>query len=86
MPRMPGPKVRVVATKAVATKAIVVATVGVIGKPVVGPMPSIPMSSRGIRLISLKGINQGYLVIMSMGLMRLSQKTKFKKCSLQSMA
>ena len=45
---MPVPKVRAMATKAVAIKAVVVAMFGVVGRPVVGPMPWIPMSSRGI--------------------------------------
>ena len=40
------------------------------------------MSSRGIQLVSLKQINQDPLVIMSIGLMRLSQKTEFRNCSL----
>ena len=53
---------------------------------IVGPMPWMPMNSRGIQLICLKGINQGYLVIMSIGLTRLSLKTKFNNCSLQSIA
>ena len=38
MPRIAGPKVRVVATKAMAIKALVVAMVGFMGRPTVGPM------------------------------------------------
>ena len=72
--RMPGHEVRVVATKAMAIRDIVIVMVMVMGRPMVEPMPWIPMSSRGIQLFSLKGINQDYLVIMSIGLMRLSQK------------
>ena len=73
--RMPGHEVRVVATKAMAIRDMVIVMVMVMGRPMVEPMPWIPMSSsRGIRLFSLKGINQDYLVIMSIGLMRLSQK------------
>ena len=58
MPKMLEPRIRVVAAKAVAIKAMVVAIIGVIGRPLVDPMLWMPMSSRGIRLISLWGINQ----------------------------
>ena len=75
MHKMPGSKVRVVATKAVAIRAMVMVmvVVVVVGRPMVEPMLWMPMSGRGIRLVSLKGINQDHLVIMSIGLMRLSQ-------------
>ena len=63
-----------------ASRAMVVLMVVVMGRPIAKPMPWMPMSSRGIRLVSLKGINQNYLVII--GLMRLSQKTEFRNCSL----
>ena len=69
-------------TKAMAIRAMVMLMVMVMGRPVVEAMPWIPMSSRVMRLISLKRINQGHLVIMSIGLMRLSQKAKLKNCSL----
>ena len=82
MHKMLGLVVRVMVTKAVAIKAVVMVTVIVVGKPVVKPMPWMPMTSRGIRLISLKRIKQDHLVIMSIGLMRLSQKTEFRNCSL----
>ena len=82
MHKMPGPKVRVMVTKAMAIRAMVMVMVMVMGRPVVEPMPWMPMSSRGIQLVSLKGINQDHLVIMSIGLMRLSQKTEFRNCSL----
>ena len=81
MHKMPGPEVRVVAKKAVAIRAMVMVIVMVMGRPIVGPIPWIPMSSRGIQLVSLKGITQSHLVILSMRLMRLSQKTEFKNCS-----
>ena len=77
--KMLGPKVRVGATKARAIRAVVMVMVVVIGRSMVGPIPWIPMSSRGIQLISLKGINQSHLVIM---LTRLSQKTQFRNYSL----
>ena len=80
MHKMLGPEVRVVVTKAMAIRAMVVVMVMVMGRPMVEPMPWMPMSSRGIRLVSLKGINQDHLVIMSIGLTRLSQKTKFRNC------
>ena len=37
MPKILGPKVKVVATKAVAIKAVVVAMAGIMGRPIVGP-------------------------------------------------
>ena len=80
--KMLGPKVSVMATKATAIKAIVVAMAGVMGRSIVRLMLWMPMSSRGIWFISLKGINQGYQVIISIGLTRLSQKTEFRNCSL----
>ena len=77
MHKMPGREFRVMVTKYVAIRAMVVVMVMVMGRPVVEPMPWMPTSSRGrgIRLVSLKGISQDHLVIMSIGLMRLSQKT-----------
>ena len=80
--KIPGPKVRVMATKAMAIRAMVMVMVVVMGRPMVEPMLWMPMSSRGIRLVSFKGINQDHLVIMSIGLIRLSQKTEFRNCSL----
>ena len=77
MHKILGPKVRVMATKAMAIRAMVIVMVVAVGRPMVGPM-----ISRGIHLISLKGINQTHLVIMSIGLMRLRQKTEFRNCSL----
>ena len=77
MPKIPGPKVRVIAIK-----TVVVVMLMVIGRPMVRPMPWMPISSRAFQLTSLKGINQGYLVKMSIGLTKLSQKTKLRKCSL----
>ena len=79
---MSGPKLRVVVTKAVAIRAVVVILVMVVGRLIVEPIPWMPMSNKGIQLFSLKGINQDYLVIMSIGLTRLSQKIEFRKCSL----
>ena len=67
-----GPKGRVGATKAVAIKIMVMVMVLVMGRPIVRPMLWMPMSSSGIRLISLKEINQGYFVIMFIGLTRLT--------------
>ena len=75
MHKMPGPEVRVLATKAVAIRAMVMVIVMVVDRPVVEPMPWMPMSSKGIQIVSLKGINQDYLVIMSIRLTKLSQKT-----------
>ena len=70
--KMLGPEVRAMVPKAVAIRAMVVALVVVVGRLVVKPMPCMPMSSRGIQLVSLKGINQDHLVIMLIGLTRLS--------------
>ena len=86
MHKIPGPEIRVMATKAAAIRAVMVVMVIYIGRPIVVPMPWMPMSSRGIQLISLKGINKGHLVIMSSELMKLSQKTEFRNFSLQSIA
>ena len=60
------------AFEAVYINAIVMAMLGVFGRTMVGPIPWMQMSSRGIGLISLRGFNQGHLVIMLIGLMRLS--------------
>ena len=79
---MPGPKVRVVATKAVAIRTMVMVMVVVMGSPVVEPMSWMLISSRGIQLVSLKEINQDHLVIMSIELTRLSQIIEFTNCSL----
>ena len=79
---MSGPKLRVVVTKAVTIRTVVVVLVMVVGRLIVEPIPWMPMSNKGIQLFSLKGINQDHLVIMSIGLMRLSQKAEFKNCSL----
>ena len=73
MHKMPGPKVSVMATEAVAIRAMVIVIVVVMSRPMVEPMLWMPMSGRGIRLVSLKGINQDHLAIMSIGLTRLSQ-------------
>ena len=72
------------ATKAMAIRPVVMVMVMVmvVGRPVVKPMPWMLMSSRGIQLVFLKGINQDYLVIISIGLMRLSQKNECRNCSL----
>ena len=86
MTTMLGPKVRIVAIKAMAIKGVVVAMVGVEVRAVVGPIPWMGMSSRPLLLISLKGINQGQLVIISIGLMRPSQKVEFRNYSFQSIA
>ena len=61
------------ATKAMAIRAIIVAMIRLMGRFVLGPMPWMPMSSRGIQLIPLRGANQVYLVIMSSGLTKFSQ-------------
>ena len=58
MPIMLVSKVRVVSTKAVASKAVVVAMIRVMGRPVVWPMPQMPMISESIWLIHLRGTNQ----------------------------
>ena len=68
------PKVGVMATKAIVIKAMVMVMFGVMGQPAVGPKLCMPISSRGIQCISLKGINQGHMVIISIGQMRLSQE------------
>ena len=78
MHKTPGPKVRVVATNSMAIRAMVVVMIIVMGRPMVWHMPWMPMSSRGTRFISLKGINQGLLVIISIGLMRLGQKIELR--------
>ena len=46
--KTPGPEVRVVVTKAVAIRVIVMVMVMVMGRPMIKPMPWMPMSSRGI--------------------------------------
>ena len=48
MHKMPGPKVRVKATKVMAITGMAIVMVVVMGRPVVGPIPWMPMSSRGI--------------------------------------
>ena len=65
-----------------AIKAMVLAMVDVIGRPLVWPMLWMPMSSRGIQVISLKGINYGHMIIVCNRLTELSQETKFGNCSL----
>ena len=57
MHKMPGPEVRVIVTNIVAIRAVVIIIVVVVGRPMVKPMPRMPMSSGGIRLVSFKGIN-----------------------------
>ena len=57
MHRMPGPEVRVMVTKAMAIRAVVIVLVMVMGRPMIEPMPWLPMSNMGICLVSLKGIN-----------------------------
>ena len=84
MHKILGPEGRVGVTKAGTIRAMVMVMVLVVGRPMAEPIAWMPMSSRGIWLILLKGIKQGHLVIMSIGLMRLSQKTKLKNYSLQS--
>ena len=83
MYKMPGSEVSIMATKAM---AMIMVLVMVIERPVVRPMPWMPMSSRGILLISFKVINQGLLAIIFIGLMKLSQIAKFRNYSLQSIA
>ena len=83
-PKILGPKVRMVATKTVALKVMVVVVVGFIGRPMFGPMPWMPMISRCIQLMLLREINQVYLVIILIGLMKTSQKVEFKNCFLYS--
>ena len=74
MYKMLGPKIRVVVTKAVAIRAMVmvmvVVMVVVVGRPVVEPMLWMLISSRGTWLVSLKGINQDHLVMISAAMMR----------------
>ena len=82
MPKMLGLEARVLVTKAMAIRAVVMVMVLVIGNPVIGPMPWMPMSSRGIQLISLQGIDQGLQVIMFIVLTRFSQKAGFLNYSL----
>ena len=48
--------------KAISLKGMVVAIVGVVARTIIEPMLWIPMSKKGIGLISLKEINQGHLV------------------------
>ena len=48
MHKMLGPKVRVVATEVVAISAMVIIMIVVMGRPIVEPMPWMPISSRGI--------------------------------------
>ena len=55
MHKMPGPEVRVITTKAMAIRAMVVVMVMVMGRPMVEPMPWMPISSRVSNLLSLKG-------------------------------
>ena len=54
MHKIQGPNARVMATNTVAIRAVVIVTVVVVGRPMVEPMPWIPMSSRGTRFVSLK--------------------------------
>ena len=61
MPKMQGPKARVITTKAMATRTMVLALLGVMGRSMVGPMPWMPMRHRGMQLISLKAINQAHI-------------------------
>ena len=82
MHKMPGLEVKVMNTKAVVIRVVVIVMVMVVD----GLMLRMPRNSRGFQLISLKGINQSYLVIMSIGLINFSQNTEFKNCSLQSIA
>ena len=48
MHKMSGRKVRIMTTKAMAIRAAVVVIVMVMGRPMVGPMPWMPISSRDI--------------------------------------
>ena len=48
MPKVTGHEVRVMATKAVAIKVVVMVMIMVMGRPMVGPMLWMPMSSKGI--------------------------------------
>ena len=72
MPKTLGLEVRLVTPKAIPIKAEVVAIVRVMGRPMLRPISWIPTRSRGIQPISLKGINQGHLIIISLGLISLS--------------
>ena len=67
---------------AMAIKAIVMAMVRIMDGPMVLPCYGYTMNSRYIRLIFLMGINQVHLIIMSIGLMGLSQilSTKTALC------
>ena len=82
MHEMLEPEVRVIVTKAMAIRAMVVVMAMVMGRPMVRSIPWIHMSSRGICLVYPKGINLRHLVTMSIGLIRLGQKTEFKNYSL----
>ena len=84
MLKTPGHEVRVMVTKTMAIKAMLIAMVRVMGMPMVRTISSMPMSGRGIQLISFKAINYSYLVIIFIGLIRLSKKTDYKNGSLQS--
>ena len=53
MAKMLGPKVIVTANKAITIETVVMAILMLVGRPVVGPMPWMPMSNRGILIISL---------------------------------
>ena len=75
IPKMLGSNIKIMATKSMAIKVMVVVMVMVIGRPMVWPMPWIPMSSLGIWLVFLKGIDLGYPVIIFIGL--ISHKTVF---------
>ena len=75
---MLGSKVRVMAIKAVAIRAMVMVIVIVMCRPMVVPMPWMPMSSRGICFVCLKGINQSHLFSISIELTRLSQIIEFR--------
>ena len=71
IPRISGQEVRVVASNSMDIKAMIVAIVRVVGRLMARTMLWMPIISRGIQLISLIGINQAHLVIMSICLMRL---------------
>ena len=83
---MLGPQVKVMATNAEVIKTMVIAMVGVMNRPMLGHMSWMPTSSSGIQFILLKGIHQVYWAIISIGLIRLSQKTESKNCYLQGIA
>ena len=57
MNKMPAPKGRIMATKAMDIRLVAIVMVIVMGRPIVRPIPWMHMSSQGIQLISLKGIN-----------------------------